>query len=174
MTRTIAELPKRTRITDYISLGVLIKTCPLRQVKAVLAAQGKTSLRQREASARFLHIMRGSAATFAATQTRYPGSHEPGESQNAVLPEAGIPFHAPTSYSRSNSNLNIHLAPRRSRPPAFEPSEPPTVESPGRGCEPSPAPRPASRRARSPRPFQSPGAWRPRRPSGWANLLLTL
>ena len=48
MARTIAELPKGTRITDYISLGVLAKTFPLRQVKAVLAAQGRASRRLRE------------------------------------------------------------------------------------------------------------------------------
>ncbi len=48
MARTIAELPKGTRITDYISLGVLAQTFPLRQVEAVLAAQGKTSRRQRD------------------------------------------------------------------------------------------------------------------------------
>jgi len=44
----MAELPKGTRITDYISLGVLTKTFPLHQVKAVLAAQGKGSRRQRD------------------------------------------------------------------------------------------------------------------------------
>ncbi len=48
MARTIAELPKGTRITDYISLGVLATTFPLPQVKAVLAAQKKTSRRQRD------------------------------------------------------------------------------------------------------------------------------
>jgi len=48
MARTIAELPKGARITDYISLGVLATTFPLSRVKAVLAAQGKTSRRQRE------------------------------------------------------------------------------------------------------------------------------
>ena len=48
MARTSAELPKGTRITDYISLGVLTKAFPLRQVKAVLAAQGRVSQRQRE------------------------------------------------------------------------------------------------------------------------------
>ena len=48
MARTIAELPKGTRITDYISLGVLTATFPLPQVKAVLAAQKKTSRRQRD------------------------------------------------------------------------------------------------------------------------------
>jgi len=48
MARTIAELPKGTRITDYISLGVLATTFPLPQVEAVLAAQKKTSRRQRD------------------------------------------------------------------------------------------------------------------------------
>ena len=46
MACTIAELPKGTRITDYISLGVLATTFPLPEVKAVLAAQKKTSRRQ--------------------------------------------------------------------------------------------------------------------------------
>ena len=48
MARTLAELPKGTRLTDYLSLGVLTTRLPLRQVKAVLAAQGKASRRQRE------------------------------------------------------------------------------------------------------------------------------
>lgn len=48
MARTMAELPKGTRITDYISLGVLTRTLPLSEVKAVLAAQGRASQRQRE------------------------------------------------------------------------------------------------------------------------------
>jgi Insertion element 4 transposase N-terminal/Transposase DDE domain len=48
MSRTIAELPKGSRITDYISLGVLAKTFPLPQVEAVLASQKKTSRRQRD------------------------------------------------------------------------------------------------------------------------------
>ncbi len=48
MARTSAELPKGTRITDYISLGVLTRTFPLSEVKAVLTAQGRASQRQRE------------------------------------------------------------------------------------------------------------------------------
>ena len=48
MARTLAELPKGTRLTDYLSLGVLTTRLPLRQVKAVLEAQGKSSRRQRE------------------------------------------------------------------------------------------------------------------------------
>ena len=48
MARTMAELRKGTRLTDYLSLGVLATRLPLRQVKSVLAAQGKASRRQRE------------------------------------------------------------------------------------------------------------------------------
>ena len=48
MSRTLAELPKGTRITDYISLGVVTAKIPTDQVKAVLAATGKASLRQRD------------------------------------------------------------------------------------------------------------------------------
>jgi len=48
MARTMAELPPGTRITDHISLGVITKTFPLTKVKAVVAATGKTSQRQRD------------------------------------------------------------------------------------------------------------------------------
>ena len=48
MARTVAELPKGTRVTDYISLGVLTKTFPLERVSAVVAAAGRTSRRQRD------------------------------------------------------------------------------------------------------------------------------
>ena len=48
MARTLAELPKGTRITDYISLGVIAKTFPLTQVRSVLARTAKASIRQRD------------------------------------------------------------------------------------------------------------------------------
>lgn len=48
MARTIAELPSGTRITDFISLGVLTKTVPLAAIQAVLDSTGKASKRQRE------------------------------------------------------------------------------------------------------------------------------
>jgi hypothetical protein len=48
MARTLAELPKGTRLTDYVSLGVLASRLPLRRVKEVLEAQGKASRRERE------------------------------------------------------------------------------------------------------------------------------
>ncbi len=48
MARTVATLPAGSRITDYISLGVVAKTFPLDQVRAVLAASKKESVRQRD------------------------------------------------------------------------------------------------------------------------------
>jgi hypothetical protein len=48
MARTVASLPTGSRITDYISLGVLAKTFPLNTVRAVLAATGTASRRQRD------------------------------------------------------------------------------------------------------------------------------
>ena len=48
MARTLAALEKGSRITDYISVGVLATRLPLSQVKTVLRAQGKASRRQRD------------------------------------------------------------------------------------------------------------------------------
>ena len=48
MSRTKASLPAGSRITDYISLGVVAKTFPLDKIRASLAATGKESVRQRD------------------------------------------------------------------------------------------------------------------------------
>lgn len=48
MARTLAELPSGTRITDYISVGVLTKTFPSTTIEAILRRTGSTSRRQRE------------------------------------------------------------------------------------------------------------------------------
>jgi hypothetical protein len=48
MARTVASLPAGSRITDYISLGVIAKTVPPETVRAVLAATGTASRRQRD------------------------------------------------------------------------------------------------------------------------------
>jgi len=48
MARTLAELPAGSRITDYISLGVIAKTFPLTAVRSVLAKTKKASIRQRD------------------------------------------------------------------------------------------------------------------------------
>jgi len=48
MSRTVASLPAGSRITDYISLGVVAKTFPLEKIRASLAATGKESVRERD------------------------------------------------------------------------------------------------------------------------------
>ena len=48
MARTVAELPSGSRITDYISLGVITKTFPLSSIGPVLSNTGKSSIRQRD------------------------------------------------------------------------------------------------------------------------------
>ena len=48
MARTLATLPEGSRITDYVSLGVITKTFPLERVRSVLAATGKASERERD------------------------------------------------------------------------------------------------------------------------------
>lgn len=48
MPRTVAALPAGSRITDYVSLGVVAKAIPLDKIRAVLATTGKESARQRD------------------------------------------------------------------------------------------------------------------------------
>jgi len=48
MARTVAVLPEGSRITDYVSLGVITKTFPPARIRAVLKATGKASLRERD------------------------------------------------------------------------------------------------------------------------------
>jgi hypothetical protein len=48
MARTVAGLSEGTRVTDYISLGVVAKTFPLDQVQIILRETGRESIRQRQ------------------------------------------------------------------------------------------------------------------------------
>src|SRR6202790_3320763 len=48
MARTLASLPAGSRITDYVSLGVVAKTFPLDKIRGVLVSTGKQSVRQRD------------------------------------------------------------------------------------------------------------------------------
>ena len=57
MARNIAELPKGTRITDYISLGVISKTFPLEKIKEAARVTGKESRRQRDMPAHVVCYM---------------------------------------------------------------------------------------------------------------------
>lgn len=48
MARTVAALPAGSRITDYISLGVVARFFPVEKVRAVLKETGRESVRQRD------------------------------------------------------------------------------------------------------------------------------
>ena len=48
MARTVASLPAGSRITDYISLGVIAKFFPLAKVRGVLEKTGRASVRERD------------------------------------------------------------------------------------------------------------------------------
>jgi IS4 transposase len=48
MARTIAELPPGSRVTDYISLGVIAEYFPPDKVNAILSDVGKSNIRQRD------------------------------------------------------------------------------------------------------------------------------
>jgi hypothetical protein len=48
MARTLAELPAGSRITDYISLGVIAKFFPIEKIHEVLEQTKRTSVRERD------------------------------------------------------------------------------------------------------------------------------
>jgi len=48
MARTVAELPAGSRISDYISLGVIAKFFPLEKVRTALEQTGRGSVRERD------------------------------------------------------------------------------------------------------------------------------
>ena len=48
MARTLAELPAGSRITDYISLGVIAKFFPAEKIREVLEQTNRTSIRERD------------------------------------------------------------------------------------------------------------------------------
>src|SRR5712691_168142 len=48
MARTLAELPAGSRITDYISLGVIAKCFPVEKIHEVLEQTKRASVRERD------------------------------------------------------------------------------------------------------------------------------
>ena len=70
MARTVASLPAGSRITDYISLGVIAKTFPSETVRAVLAATGTASRRQRDLPAHVVVYYVIALALYMQSSTR--------------------------------------------------------------------------------------------------------
>ena len=54
MARTVATLPEGSRITDYISLGVVTKFFPAGRVQEILKKTGRASIRERDLPAQVM------------------------------------------------------------------------------------------------------------------------
>src|SRR5260370_31234555 len=48
MARTVAALPAGSRITDYISLGVIARFFPIEQIREILGQTNRASVRERD------------------------------------------------------------------------------------------------------------------------------
>ena len=48
MARTVASLPAGSRITDYISLGVIAKFFPIQKIREILEQTQRASVRERD------------------------------------------------------------------------------------------------------------------------------
>lgn len=70
MARTVASLPAGSRITDYISLGVIAKFFPLERVRAVLAETKRASVRERDLPAHVVVYYVIALALYMRSSTR--------------------------------------------------------------------------------------------------------
>lgn len=70
MARTLAGLPDGTRLTDYISLGVLTANFPMELVHEVLAQTGRASERERALPAHVMVYYAIALALYADVSTR--------------------------------------------------------------------------------------------------------
>lgn len=70
MARTVASLPAGSRITDYISLGVIAKFFPLETVREVLAETKRASVRERDLPAHVVVYYVIALALYMRSSTR--------------------------------------------------------------------------------------------------------
>ncbi len=70
MARTVASLPAGSRITDYISLGVIAKTFPPAAIRLALEKTNKTSVRQRDLPAHVVFYYVIALALYMASSYR--------------------------------------------------------------------------------------------------------
>jgi hypothetical protein len=70
MARTVASLPAGSRITDYISLGVIAKFFPLEKVREVLAETKRASVRERDLPAHVVVYYVIALALYMRSSTR--------------------------------------------------------------------------------------------------------
>lgn len=114
MVRIIASLPAGSRITDYISLGVVARFFPREKVDAVLEETGRSSARERDLPARVV-------VYYVIALQREPGQLPRIEAQNEQLQSAAAkpPTHPPHRHFESNRNCSVNGSGgwRSTRPP---------------------------------------------------------
>src|SRR4051794_12655421 len=70
MARSPAGLPAGVRVSDHVSLGVIVKTFPLDQVRQVLAETGRASERERDLPAHVMVYYAIALALYTTSGTR--------------------------------------------------------------------------------------------------------
>ncbi len=70
MARALAGLPAGIRVTDHVSLGVVARTFPIKEVRRVLAETGKASERERDLPAQVMVYYAIALAFYAGAGTR--------------------------------------------------------------------------------------------------------
>lgn len=105
MARTLAALPAGSRITDYISLGVVAKTFPVEKIRAVLVASGKQSQRQRDLPAHVVVYYVIALALYMQSSCREVLRCLPEGIQWLLEPSAGIEVAGNSGISQARTRL---------------------------------------------------------------------
>ena len=105
MARTVASLPAGSRITDYISLGVIAKFFPLASVREVLAETKRASVRERDLPAHVVVYYVIALALYMRSSTREVLRCLLEGVQWLLDPSAGIKVAGKSGISQARSRL---------------------------------------------------------------------
>ena len=105
MARTVASLPAGSRITDYISLGVIAKFFPLERVREVLAETKRASVRERDLPAHVVVYYVIALALYMRSSTREVLRCLLEGVQWLLDPSAGIKVAGKSGISQARSRL---------------------------------------------------------------------
>jgi hypothetical protein len=105
MARTVASLPAGSRVTDYISLGVIAKFFPLQRVREVLAETKRASVRERDLPAHVVVYYVIALALYMRSSTREVLRCLLEGVQWLLDPSAGIKVAGKSGISQARSRL---------------------------------------------------------------------
>ncbi len=107
MPRELATLPAGSRMTDYLSLGVLAKTFPLDRVEGILAATGTASVRQRALPAHVMVYYVIALALYMQVATREVLRCLLEGLQWLALPGPRVPVAAKSAIAQARARLGV-------------------------------------------------------------------